>query len=198
MSSVRAQTIKAFNEQVQILRQSPENVQAQISLFTFNTQTKTVLLDKDVDFCQELTEKDYVPDGGTAMLDSVGYAIEQLSNLDCAHEKNTAFLLIVISDGEENSSAIYDYEDISNLITDRQNQGNWSVVYLGANQNLAEISKNLNIAHGNIQVFTASKEGMEVASGQTIAATSAYTKSLSGGKLKSQCFYSSIKDEKDK
>ena len=192
MSSCRKEAIKAFNDQIDILKNSPDNVKPKISLLTFNSEVgEPIYKNIDVKQASCLKEKDYIPSGGTAMLDGVGEAVSFLNSLEEADDDNTAFLVIIISDGEENSSKLFGYEEISNLINGRQKTGKWTFSYLGANGlDLSEVNEKMSISKGNIQMFKSDSKGMDEANHKTVVATSGYTQSLSRGEMSSSCYYS--------
>lgn len=193
MSSVRQETIKAFNTQLEVLKNAPENVDVFASLYKFNQMNGKsvwkVFSGVPVKQLTPITEKEYVPGGGTPMLDAVGDAITDFEDLDI--DDKTSFLVIVLSDGEENSSHFYDYGSISDMIVDKQNTGVWTFTYMGANQNLAEIQENMKIEKGNLQVFAATKQGVNEATGVLSASNSAYYENVSRGISASASYYKS-------
>lgn len=74
-----------------------------------------------------------VPRGGTPLLDALGRTLEHVrKRLIGAHRRPDQVVVMVITDGQENSSRTYTKERIKELVTDREASG-WKVLYLGAN-----------------------------------------------------------------
>jgi len=80
------------------------------------------------------------------MYDGVMRAIEILESSDDGGS-DTAFLVVVFSDGLENSSTDYEASDVAEAISRLEDTGRWTFVYIGANQDLSDISKHLSFRH---------------------------------------------------
>lgn len=79
-----------------------------------------------------LTRAEYVPSGGTPLLDAVGSTITALDE-DWKAEKPDRAIVVIVTDGEENASKEYTKAKIQALIKARQDSGLWAFIYLGAN-----------------------------------------------------------------
>ena len=77
------------------------------------------------------------PRGGTALLDACGFAIKQLG-VKLKHmpesERPGYVMVLIVTDGEENSSKEYSRSDIKEMIQHQTDTYNWKFSYLGANQ----------------------------------------------------------------
>lgn len=82
--------------------------------------------------CKPLVADEYQPRGGTPLLDAVGRTIAQLDE-DWKAEKPERCILVIVTDGAENSSREYTKEQIKTMIQARQDSGKWAFIYLGAN-----------------------------------------------------------------
>jgi Mg-chelatase subunit ChlD len=105
-----------------------------ISLFQFDTEHDEVTSFADV---REDLAWRLVPRGGTALLDAVGFAVtktgERLAALDEAARPGEVIVLIA-TDGEENSSKEYTLPQVKEMITRQQDDYGWTFVFIGANQ----------------------------------------------------------------
>jgi Mg-chelatase subunit ChlD len=105
-----------------------------VSLFQFDTEHDEVASFADVqgDLAWRL-----VPRGGTALLDAVGFAVtktgERLAALDESARPGEVVVLIA-TDGEENSSKEYTLPQVKDMITRQQDDYGWKFVFIGANQ----------------------------------------------------------------
>lgn len=105
-----------------------------VSYFKFADKVEEVFKLKDVNEVEHLTEATYSPGGCTAMNDGIGTAIDSvgkwLADMDESErpEKN---LVVIITDGEENSSREYSFDRVKEMIKHQEEKYNWSFIYLG-------------------------------------------------------------------
>ena len=93
-----------------------------------NALVTTVLFDTEIDVIHDrlplkrvlpMTEEDYVAGGCTALLDAVGSTIHRIGTVHKyarPEDVPAHTLVVIITDGEENSSRFYDYEDVRLLV----------------------------------------------------------------------------------
>lgn len=82
--------------------------------------------------CKPLERSEYQPRGGTPLLDAVGRTLTEMQE-DWRRLQPDRAILVIVTDGEENSSREYKKSKIKEMIEARQNSGKWAVIYLGAN-----------------------------------------------------------------
>lgn len=189
MISMREQAISAFNEQLISARQSKGDIDVRVGLVKFESITKDVHVNKSLDAVEPLTLSTYVPCGGTAMYDGVGRAIELLLQQPDIKDEDVTVLMLIISDGEENSSRFYKSEVISELTKSLQATGRWTFTYAGANQDLTKIQKTFHMPMGNISSFQASAAGMTMNNSMRSSGTTSYYSAQSLGNLSVNSFY---------
>lgn len=73
-----------------------------------------------------------LPGGNTPLLDSIGQVVVRIGRMKLARDRRIT--LVIITDGLENCSREYKRADIAKILTLKQKQDGWEVVYLGANQ----------------------------------------------------------------
>lgn len=181
MSSIKHEAIGSFNDQLRVIKENTLDLESYITLVTFSTFVDTPVYQfapaQDI---PELTETNYRPSGGTAMLDAVSRTIELLKKAPGANDDNTNFLVVVISDGEENSSKT-SYESVAENISGLEKTGKWTFVYLGANQDLAKVNSKMKIQRGRSQSFTSTPDGVRSVSVCHSAALDTYLTNVSMG-----------------
>lgn len=169
MGWLRKQTIDNFNEQINSLKKIEEEFSDQkhfITLIQFNGSVETIMEDQSLEEVQLLGDHNYQPKGSTSLYDAMGEAIvslrtrrkEELKDRDY----NSAFIMI-LTDGEENSSSKFDQKKIKSLITRTNKKKNWEIAFLGATENSITQARGAGISYANTTTFTADVEGMGVA-----------------------------------
>jgi uncharacterized protein YegL len=160
MISVKDETINGFNEQVQTIKKTAENRDGKttVSLVLFNDDVKFIVKMADPKVLKELTDKHYNPDYSTAMLDAIG-ATMLMFDKEVDDNENHRYLVIIISDGQENSSREFSYENIAKMINKRQNNGRWTFSYIGANQDLSQVAESMGIHKGNMMSYESTAIG---------------------------------------
>jgi hypothetical protein len=134
----------------------------------------------------------YIADGGsTPLFDSVGELIEILQSAPDAND-DVSFLIIVITDGRDNSSVHYDAHTLSEKIRFLQNTTDgWTFVFrvpYGYKQELVRMG----IPAGNIQEWEQTVEGIREASRVTLAAMSDYYGQRLKGVRSTKNFYADL------
>lgn len=187
MASCLESTISGFNEQVQEIKsKASSGGETKVSLWTFNSSIFEHFVNKDPNFIQEITNKDYCPSGGTALRDAVGSAICRLAVDD---DPDSAFLVMILSDGEENSSKEFSSKSLADLITEKKNTGRWTFTYMGSNQDLTKVAKEMNLDYGNVINYTPTKEGTTRGMARSKQAVGMYLHDRSMGFTNSSSLY---------
>lgn len=105
-----------------------------VSFYQFDTEH-----DEVHDFAPLADAKTYrlIPRGGTALLDAIGAAVTKVGEKLAATPEGDRpgyVMVIIVTDGEENSSREYKRAQIKEMITHQQEKYDWRFTYLGANQ----------------------------------------------------------------
>lgn len=150
MQDIRSQALSAINETLGGIRNTQNEYPQQhhfVSVVTFEGEgMKGVKVRRDrvpVEKVEDMTKKDYRPGGCTPLYDAMGSAISSLSKVV---RDGDAVLVTVITDGEENSSLEYSGTAVKSLVAQMREQG-WTFAYIGANQDAAEVARDLNISN---------------------------------------------------
>ncbi len=126
-----------------------------MSLYLFDDVLDRVYHNEDLQEVPELTGKTYFARGGTALLDAVGKAIE-----DAGSYKKV--ILLVVTDGEENSSKFYTNDKIKSLIKNKEEKG-WQVIYLGSSVEAFGEANKAGFSVANSVKFNQSPSGFSTA-----------------------------------
>lgn len=101
-----------------------------------------------------------VPRGMTALLDAVGRAInetgERLAQM-AEQDRPGLVIMVVVTDGLENSSKEFNKSQIKEMIERQQNEYSWHFTFLGANQDAFSEAGGIGIHAGGAANFAFSK-----------------------------------------
>lgn len=102
-----------------------------VSVYRFANSVKSDFIGKPV---EEVKPIEYNPSGCTAMNDGIGTAIDEiglwLSDMD-ESERPSKNLIVIMTDGCENASKEYSFQDVKDRIKHQEEKYNWSFVYMG-------------------------------------------------------------------
>lgn len=109
-----------------------------------------------------LTRKEYYTRGATALLDAVGRTILdvglRLSGTPEA-ERPHKVIFVITTDGLENSSHMFSYEKVNQMITHQRDVYNWEFIFMGANIDVTKESARLGINPDYAMDYEASELG---------------------------------------
>jgi len=178
MNSIKTDAIGGFNAYID--SQKKLEGTASITLILFNTERKIVYSNISINEVPLLTEQSYVPNGCTALLDTIGFVIDSVGhrlNQTLEDERPQKVMICILTDGEENSSKKFTNQQIQKKIEHQRTVYSWEFSYLGANQDAFAIAKNLNIDSKYTANFAANSRGVCDAYASLSRMTQTYRKS---------------------
>ena len=160
MYNLTKDTIGGFNSM--IAKQKLEEGEALVSAVTFNDCSKVIYDRVPLDKVAEMTEKDYIAGGCTALIDAIGGAVHHISNVHKyirLEDVPEHTLFVITTDGMENASRSYTSVRVKEMIAEKQKLG-WEFIFLGANIDAVETARALNIDEDHSVDFHADGVGM--------------------------------------
>jgi hypothetical protein len=157
MGIVKADTIGAFNEYLSKLKK--DSPSATLSLTLFDHEIEETITNQKVMDIAPLTEDTYVPRGMTALYDGIGKATASLQQATADNK-----ILVILTDGQENSSVEYRADQIKKSLEEKQEKNNWLVTYLGANQDAFAVGGMLGVHVDNSLNFNVGNMGQTMSS----------------------------------
>lgn len=139
MSGLEEDTIGGFNSMIK--KQQKEEGEAYVSTVLFDDKCEVLYDRVDVKKIEPMNDRQYYVRGCTALLDAVGGAIHHIGNIhkyarpEDVPEKT---LLIITTDGMENSSHRYSYDKVKHMVERQKERFGWEFLFLGANIGAAE------------------------------------------------------------
>jgi hypothetical protein len=142
-------------------------------------------LGEKVNDLPDLTETDYIPKGGTPLLDAIGRTVEKIKEFhkDDLGDDNLKIIVTVFTDGEENSSFEYDKDAIKKMITHLQSDGKWTFTFVGCGsiEDVEATSGGLGISALNTCAYVATDSGFDDAYGKIATSYSNYARACKSG-----------------
>ena len=162
MSGLEEDTIGGFNGMIK--KQKAEEGEAYVSTVLFDHDSEVIHDRLPLSRIPLLTGKEYYTRGNTALLDAVGSAIRHISNIHkYAREEDRPekTLFVITTDGMENSSRIYTYEKVRQMIEDKKELG-WEFIFLGANIDATKEAARFGISRECAADYLADSKGTDV------------------------------------
>lgn len=133
MAGLEKDTIGGFNGMIE--KQKSEDGKAFVTTVLFDNVAETLHDRVPLENVPSITEKEYFVRGSTALLDAVGQTVEHVSDIHrYAREEDVPArtLFVITTDGMENASRRFRYDDVKRLIESKKEQG-WEFLFIGAN-----------------------------------------------------------------
>ena len=141
MDSIKDIMRKSINDLITEQKQV-EGRQATFTLVKFNDKVHRVVENIHLDDVRNIKTTEYNPQGPTALYDAIGDTINWFRN-----EQDV--LMVIVTDGAENSSKVYKKHDISKMIKDKETKNNWTYVYLSCDLNTFDQGNNIGLNMSN-------------------------------------------------
>jgi len=150
------------------------------------------VINSNVHVLKPIAEGKYNTDGNsTPLFDSVGELIQLLEDVPDANDINVSFLVMVITDGQENSSKTWNGASIGKKIRELQATDRWTFVFRVPRGSARELSK-LGIPEGNILEWDQTDHGVQIATQATRSAVGSYYSARALGKTSTDKFYADL------
>jgi len=158
MSNCRHETLQNLNLHLKTIQnlqiEFPEQI-FKVSLTLFNTRLSQKWQYKSPLDIQPLPLDDYNTEGSTALLDAIGTQIHEIQHKfgDQMESDEATVVMVILTDGEENSSRFYDFPFISKTIKRLEKTGKWTFTFLGTDIDAFHVGEMLSIKRENTLQF---------------------------------------------
>ena len=162
MAGLEKDTIGGFNAMIE--KQKRESGAAYISTVLFDNHTELIHDRLPLEEVPKMTEQEYFVRGCTALLDAVGGSIR---HIDYIHkyarpeDVPQKTLFIITTDGMENASRKYTYEQVKQMIEAKKELG-WEFLFLGANIDAAREAARFGISEDYAADYHCDPQGTQL------------------------------------
>lgn len=184
-------TIESFNSQIATIKKVSQNYPDQkflVSLTVFNNLVVHLQSASEVSEVKQLSTRNYIPNGGTALLDAIGNSILKIDEKFSASIENEemSIVLVILTDGQENSSNYFNHNSIATLLKKKEASPNWTISFLSAGIDLSNFARRINVRSSNTRSF--SKRNISVMTEEINSSIEDYARSKSLGQRKKDFF----------
>jgi hypothetical protein len=152
-------TIGGYNEQMQAISSLQERFPEQeisVGLTIFNEDVHHQFYGVKPSEVKPLTTENYQPNGTTALLDAIGMSVSLIKEKNQSNLLNldNTVVVVIITDGYENASHLFNLKRIREMITTLEATGQWTFSYLGATLDAVDVADRLAIKKMNSMSFS--------------------------------------------
>jgi Mg-chelatase subunit ChlD len=182
MEGIREDTIGGFNSFLREQKAQPG--QATLTLVQFDTQDPYEVIQhfRPIGDVPDLSTDTYTPRGGTPLLDALGKGIhdmdESVKKLE-DDQRPDRVIMVVVTDGQENSSREYKKSDIEKLVKEKSEKAGWQFVFLSADLAAMEEARDLGIPADSSLYYARSRKGSSSSWGAASGHLSNYRRAMS-------------------
>ena len=163
MSGLETDTVGGYNSM--LAKQKELDLAAAVTTVLFDDRYELLHDRADIKAVSPITEKEYYVRGSTALLDAIGRTIVKIerSQEHIAKEyKADNVVVVIITDGMENSSIEYTSREIKSIIKAKEEREGWEFIFLGANIDAIATARDLGVREERAANYHADKRGIGI------------------------------------
>ena len=133
MGGLESDTIGGFNSVIE--KQKKIEGAARVTTVLFDDKVELLHDRVDLATIAPMTSKDYFVRGCTALLDAVGSTVKRINKTQKASAEGRPdhTIVVIITDGMENASRQFTFDQVRKLIERRESKNGWEFMFMGAN-----------------------------------------------------------------
>lgn len=160
MYPLKDDTIGGFNTMID--EQKKQNNECHVTIYLFGSYPTLLHDNVPLEEIEYLNENTYAPRGTTALLDTIGKAIDSVGMRLAEtpeEERPSKVMFTIITDGEENASRKYTWDKVKEMVTHQKTKYSWIFSFIGADIDSFAVGGNLGIDAALTKNYTKSKLG---------------------------------------
>lgn len=176
MGEIREETIDGFN--IFLAQQQQQPGEATLTLVQFDDVDPFDVIHRSAPIGQvpKLNWETYVPRAGTPLLDAIGYGIRSLEKFFARKpesRRSGKVIVVIITDGQENSSRRYTKRKVARMIEEKQGEG-WQFAFQSSDMASINDAVDYGIDRHSTRSFDKTREGTTMAWNSISSAISSY------------------------
>ncbi len=173
MESMKKEVIGGINAFFDEQKKLPDS--ATVTYTQFDNVYEVVYKNSPLSEVPKLTEETFQPRGMTALYDAIGKTLLSINPVN-----GEAQIVVIMTDGEENSSQEFNQKTVKTIIESSKEKG-WQIIFMGANIDAEKVSGALGINKDNTVTYAASASGATASLRSLSTKTSMMRSSYSSG-----------------
>jgi hypothetical protein len=167
MGDLKQETITGFNEYLRAIQHEADPAaDFTVSLVKLgsapDSAVREVYICQPVDRVEALSEASYAPHGNTPLYDAIGTLITRLQERVDPFKEDTAFRLLIVTDGYENASREWLGGKLGSKIAELEHTGAWSFQFIGARVDVKQMAADLQVRNtGSSYGYSGSQVGTQ-------------------------------------
>lgn len=160
MEGLERDTIGGFNSMLE--KQKKVEGTCIVSTVLFDHEFEVLHNRVDLHKVKAMTSNDYYVRGSTALLDAIGRSIRKIANIHrhmTKDERPEKVLFVITTDGMENASHEFNYQDIKKMIEIESEEYGWEFLFLGSNIDAIAEAKKMGIRKDRATNYHPDEEG---------------------------------------
>lgn len=160
MGGLESDTIGGYNSM--LAKQKKTDGEVLVSTILFDDISEVIHDRVLLSEIKPITEDEYYVRGCTALLDAIGGAIKHIKTIhQYAREEDVPekTIFVITTDGMENASRIYDYEDVQRMVEQQKEKDGWEFLFLGANIDAISVAGRIGVHMDKAANFVSDSEG---------------------------------------
>lgn len=162
MCGMEADTVGGFNSMIS--KQRLLEGEAYVTTVLFSNESEIIHDRISLAEVPELTRRDYIPYGSTALLDAIASTVTHISDIHRyirAEDRPARTVFVITTDGMENASRSYSAEQVRGMIREKEALG-WEFLFLAANIDAIGTAEGLGIRADRAASYSTEKETLEM------------------------------------
>ena len=192
MSSVYDLVIATINAQIDRIKMESQdkNQATYLTVFSFEDQVHLPIINNAfIHQVNHIRLDQFKRGGSTALFDAIGEAITRFERLGVAGDPNTSFLVVTVTDGQENASRRWSRSNLQAKIRQLQGTDRWTFAFSGPRGSGAEVQRQLDFYAGNVTEWENTRQGTQVMSNNLSAGVSTFYGARSRGLTSTKSFF---------
>ena len=153
MASKTNDVIEGFNAYIAGLGKE-DQVNYLFSLTLFDTQVAYRYVAIPLPEVKKLDSRSYQPGGNTALNDAIGITVRKV---EADQPKVDKVVTVIMTDGEENSSREWTHDAVRGLIEQKEKEGSWTFVFLGAGLDAWHQGRSYGVPAANVTQYSSNQ-----------------------------------------
>ena len=161
MQGLEADTVGGYNSMLEKQKKEPGSANVTTVLFSSDI---SLLHDRvPIEEVKALTDREYRVGGMTALLDAIGDTVNRMAAVQKAlteDQKAGKVIVVIITDGYENSSREYSYDKVKGLLERLKAERDWEFLFLGANMDAVKEARRFGIGADRASSYVNDSKGI--------------------------------------